>query len=92
MNKNNAQSSWYLHRQGQQQGPFDWEKLWAMGQEGSIGAQDLVWQQGMAEWQPAGAVPGCCWVDAGGAKAGGTGGADCEDSSSACKKLTNLIR
>src|SRR5262249_33215840 len=34
------------------------EQIKRMARDGSLGKEDLVWQEGMASWQPAGEVPG----------------------------------
>ena len=50
-----AESSWYFVRNGQQQGPVSSTEL-----RQSVAPTDLVWKNGMPEWVPAHAVPGCC--------------------------------
>ena len=42
---------------GQQFGPFPVEQLGQLAAQGTFTAQCLVWRQGMAGWQEAGAVP-----------------------------------
>lgn len=49
--------SWYFNDCGQQRGPLPKSEILTMRAEGRIGADTLVWSQGMSEWQPAGSVP-----------------------------------
>jgi hypothetical protein len=49
---------WYYASGGQQQGPVSDEQLQRMAQDGSLRREDLVWREGMADWQPAGDVAG----------------------------------
>ena len=51
-------AEWYYTLNNQQQGPVTLEALQAMAGNGQIQRTDLVWRQGMANWQPAGDVPG----------------------------------
>lgn len=44
--------SWYYASGGQQQGPVDDTQFEAMIQSGQIKPADLVWKEGMANWQP----------------------------------------
>jgi uncharacterized RDD family membrane protein YckC len=44
--------SWYYASGGQQQGPVDDATFDAMIQSGQIKPADLVWKEGMANWQP----------------------------------------
>ena len=48
--------SWYYASGGQQQGPVDNVQFEAMVQAGQIKPGDLVWQEGMANWQPLSSV------------------------------------
>jgi hypothetical protein len=41
---------WYIYKDGEQQGPFTWEKLTGMAQAGEISPDDLVIGEGMSEW------------------------------------------
>lgn len=41
---------------GQQMGPFNWEQLQQLVQQGQLTHQTYVWKQGMAQWQFAGEV------------------------------------
>jgi len=48
--------SWYYADDGQQTGPITEEELEALVKSGKIADQTLVWQEGMANWQPYGTV------------------------------------
>jgi uncharacterized RDD family membrane protein YckC len=48
---------WYYVVGGAQQGPVPEAQLRALIAQGQVGGGDLVWTDGMAEWQPAGSVP-----------------------------------
>jgi hypothetical protein len=41
---------------GQQAGPFDWNQLQQLVQQGQLTRQTYVWTQGMANWELAGNV------------------------------------
>lgn len=47
---------WYYAVDGQQQGPVSLDALQAMFRSGQLGADSLVWREGMAEWAAAGTV------------------------------------
>ena len=64
-----ADDSWYYAQNNQQLGPVTLEALRAMVASGQVGAADLVWTQGMSQWQPARSVP-----EVGSALLGGGGG------------------
>jgi Interferon-induced transmembrane protein/GYF domain 2 len=49
---------WYFGRDGRQEGPIADEQLRTMVSNGSLRREDLVWRDGMADWQPAGQIPG----------------------------------
>ncbi len=49
-------AKWHCHIDGNQYGPVDEEQLIGWIREGRVQAGDLVWQEGMAEWQPASSV------------------------------------
>lgn len=49
-------SNWYYSKNGQQLGPVAQQQLEQMVAQGVVTAADLVWQEGMAEWSPAGQV------------------------------------
>ena len=44
---------WYLARDDQQHGPYTWEDLVSFYHEGNLLADDLLWNETMAEWQRA---------------------------------------
>jgi len=50
--------SWFFASQGQQQGPFPEAQLREFIARGTVGADTLVWTEGMAAWQKAGEIPG----------------------------------
>jgi hypothetical protein len=49
-------TQWYFARGGQQQGPVSLDALRQMLASSQISSADLVWSEGMADWQPAGQV------------------------------------
>lgn len=51
-----AGAKWYFAQDGSQAGPVDQATLAAMVRSGEVGPDDLVWREGMAEWQPASSV------------------------------------
>src|SRR4051812_33648217 len=53
-----SQSGWFYISNGQRTGPVDVAQLQQMTATGQVRAGDLVWTEGMADWQPASAVPG----------------------------------
>ena len=50
--------SWYVGRDGQQQGPIDWAALKTQAASGTLLPSDLVWHDGMANWAYAVTIPG----------------------------------
>ena len=48
---------WYYAQSGQQRGPVELAELQGLLASGQLAAQDLVWTEGMAQWQPAAGVP-----------------------------------
>jgi hypothetical protein len=50
--------SWFFASQGQQQGPYPEAQLREFIARGMVGADTLVWTEGMASWQKAGEIPG----------------------------------
>lgn len=48
-----ASATFFIAVNGQQQGPFDMNKLKEMAQQGALTRETLVWKQGMAAWQKA---------------------------------------
>lgn len=49
-------AEWHCHIGGKQYGPVEEEQLAGWIREGRVQATDLVWQEGMAQWQPASSV------------------------------------
>lgn len=47
----------YFHISGQHYGPYDYSICKQLKQNGQINEQTMAWQQGMAQWTPAGQVP-----------------------------------
>ena len=66
-----ADDSWYYAQNNQQLGPVTLAALRQMIASGQVGAADLVWTQGMPQWQPARSIP-----ELAGAVAGPTGAPD----------------
>ena len=50
-------NEWHCAIGNTQFGPISLEQLLEWINQGRVGANDLVWRQGMAQWQPAGRVP-----------------------------------
>ena len=50
-------AEWYYAQGGNQQGPISTDALRQKIASGEVGAQDMVWREGMGNWQPASAVP-----------------------------------
>lgn len=53
-----ANRSWFFASQGQQQGPYPEAQFREFIAGGVVGADTLVWTEGMAGWQKAGEIPG----------------------------------
>jgi hypothetical protein len=51
---------WYYAQAGQQRGPVSTEALARMIAENQLAPTDLVWREGMADWQPAANFPELC--------------------------------
>lgn len=49
--------SWYYSEQGQQRGPVELPELQRLLSTGQVSGHDLVWTEGMPQWQPAAQVP-----------------------------------
>jgi hypothetical protein len=49
---------WYYRRGEAQMGPVSWEALVGAARVGGLGTGDLVWTDGMAQWQHAASIPG----------------------------------
>ena len=50
--------SWFYASSGQQQGPYPETQLRDLITRGTVGADTLVWTEGMSGWQRAGDIPG----------------------------------
>jgi len=50
--------TWYYRRGEAQMGPVSWEDLVHTARAGGLGSGDLVWTDGMAQWQAAATIPG----------------------------------
>ena len=57
MNQSVPQVSYMIGINGQQSGPFDWNQLQQLVNQGQLTQQTYVWKQGMANWEFAGQVP-----------------------------------
>jgi len=51
------ESGWYYAVNGQRQGPIGFEQLRHMVAMGQIAAGDLVWHEGMNDWQSVSSIP-----------------------------------
>lgn len=51
-------TQWFHARGGAQQGPVSGDELKRLAESGVLGPHDLVWREGMAQWQPAQAATG----------------------------------
>src|SRR2546422_10206166 len=49
-------TDWYLVQDGQKYGPYSATDLQRMVDDGRVRGNDLVWHEGMGDWQPARAV------------------------------------
>ena len=56
-----ADAKWYYSRGGAQLGPVDQSTLRMMAVSGQLSPEDLVWSEGMGNWQPATSVPSLAW-------------------------------
>lgn len=56
MENMSADMSWYYSKNGTQLGPISADELKGKASSGEIFATDLVWKEGMADWQPFGQV------------------------------------
>jgi hypothetical protein len=50
-------TQWHLCRRGERSGPFTYAELHRRAMHGTLGAEDLVWVEGMEQWQPARLIP-----------------------------------
>ncbi len=53
-----AEEMWYFAQGSEQRGPVSRAALTQLAASGAVTPQTLVWQQGMADWVPAGTIPG----------------------------------
>jgi len=53
-----SQGQWFYAVGGRQGGPVAWDVLRQMADARQVQPHDLVWQEGMANWQPAASVQG----------------------------------
>src|ERR1700694_2880817 len=53
-----ANRSWFFASHGQQQGPYPEAELREFVASGTVGADTLVWSEGMAGWEKAGEIAG----------------------------------
>ncbi len=51
-------SEWFYSHDGDRHGPVPIDEVRKLAADGRLGRDDLVWQEGMADWVPAGQVPG----------------------------------
>ncbi len=65
---------WYYAVNGRQSGPVAETLLKQLVGSGQIGAHDLVWREGMQEWQPVSSVPGLLAVPTATSSAAGAAG------------------
>lgn len=56
MKQATPQVSYMIGVNGQQAGPFDWNQLQQLVQQGQLTQQTYVWKQGMANWEFAGQI------------------------------------
>lgn len=50
--------NWYFAKNGRREGPVSFERLKQLARSGWLARDDLVWQEGMADWIPAGQAEG----------------------------------
>ncbi|HVJ46870.1 MAG TPA: DUF4339 domain-containing protein [Luteolibacter sp.] len=51
-------SQWYYAKEGRQNGPVGIEELKSLARSGTLSRTDLVWNQSMKDWLPAGGIEG----------------------------------
>ena len=64
-----ADAKWYYSRGGVQLGPVDSAMMRSMAMSGQLSPDDLVWTDGMGDWQAGRNVPGIEWPHIGAASA-----------------------
>ncbi len=47
-----AEANWYWAEGGQQNGPVLGSAIARLVADGKLGAEDLIWKEGMADWIP----------------------------------------
>jgi hypothetical protein len=50
-------AQWYYSKGGEQKGPVEQQELQRLCSNGEVKSSDLVWRDGMANWQPVSQVP-----------------------------------
>lgn len=50
-------SRWFLARNKKKYGPYNWQQLLTLAKRGDVAPDDMLLQEGMKQWQRAGAVP-----------------------------------
>jgi hypothetical protein len=50
-------AQWYYSKGGEQKGPVEQQELQRLLSSGEVKSSDLVWRDGLANWQPASQVP-----------------------------------
>jgi uncharacterized protein DUF4339/uncharacterized protein DUF4190 len=50
-------AQWYYSKGGEQKGPVEQQELQRLLSTGEVASGDLVWREGLANWQPANQVP-----------------------------------
>ncbi len=48
---------WYLSRDGTQYGPYTWQELQNLAQQGNVDPNDLIWSNSLGNWTDAQNVP-----------------------------------
>lgn len=66
-------AEWYYTQDGQQMGPISGSQLKALAASGGITREDLVWNQSLPEWAPAGRIRGLVFGASSGAPAAASG-------------------
>lgn len=48
----NAAPVFYLQRDGERYGPYSWEQIWTLAEQGNLNASDLIWSAELVNWTP----------------------------------------